>query len=57
MLPSSIKSLTLYENKQILSNLPCMLEKIIIKNYNKDNYIKLPYGCIIYDKDENIITI
>ena len=57
ILPSGLKSLILYENKQILSNLPFTLEKLIIRYYNKENYIKLPYGCIIYDKDENIITI
>jgi hypothetical protein len=51
MLPSSIKSLTLYENKKILSNLPFMLEKLIIKKYNKDNYIKLPYGCVFNHSD------
>ena len=57
ILPQSLISLKLYKNKQILSNLPFTLEKLIIKYYNKDNYIKLPYGCIIYDKDENIINI
>ena len=57
ILPQSLISLNLYKNKQILSNLPFTLEKLIITKYNKDNYIKLPYGCIIYDKDENIITI
>ncbi len=57
ILPYGLKSLMLYENNQILSNLPITLEKLIIKKYNKDNYIKLPYGCVIYDKDENIINI
>ena len=57
ILPYGLKSLKLYKNNQILSNLPVTLEKLIIENYNKDNYIKLPYGCVIYDKDENIINI
>ena len=57
ILPYGLKSLKLYKNNKILSNLPFTLEKLIIENYNKDNYIKLPYGCVIYDKDENIITI
>jgi hypothetical protein len=57
ILPQSLISLNLYENKQILSNLPFTLEKLIIKYYNKDNYIKLPYGCVIYDEDKNIINI
>ena len=56
ILPSGLKSLMLYENKKILSNLPFTLEKLIIKYYN-NYYIKLPYGCIIYDKNKNIITI
>ena len=57
ILPSGLKSLNLCKNNQILSNLPFTLEKLIITNYNKDNYIKLPYGCVIYDKNKNIITI
>ena len=47
MLSYNIKSLTIYENNHILSNLPVMLKKLVIIKYNKDNYIKLPYGCII----------
>ena len=57
ILPYGLKSLRLYKNNQILSNLPVTLEKLIIEDYIKDNYIKLPYGCVIYDKDENIINI
>ena len=56
-LPHGLKSLMLYENEQILSNLPVTLEELIIEKYNKANDIKLPYGCVIYDKDKNIIKI
>ena len=46
-LPYSLKSLSLYENKQPLINLPTSLETLEITNYNKANDIKLPYGCIL----------
>ena len=57
MLPPSLRILDIYLNNQILSNLPIGLEKLIIRSYNKDFYIKIPYGCILYDGIKNQILI
>jgi hypothetical protein len=34
-----------------------MLKELIIEKYNKDNYIKLLYGCVIYDKNGKKIDL
>jgi len=46
-----------YKNNEYITNLPPTIQEIKINNKNKIHYLKkIPYGCIVKDENDNIIS-
>ena len=58
-LPNTIKCITIFSVKNKLTNLPVSIDKIKFRRFviNIMSKIKIPYGCIIVDNNDEIVNI